>query len=138
MLLFLYQFRAREFTTRDPASYDYHCYLLQGPLGSEMSTTYGISFESPLNSIPYFHVANSQLPQDVMHVLLEGVVPKEMRLMLNVFVNIKKLFSLYTLNERIRCFPYSPEEAKDKPCPINPNVLSCADGSFHQSGKAVS
>ena len=32
--------------------------------------TYGINFRSPLNDLSHFHVANAQLPQDVMHVLL--------------------------------------------------------------------
>ncbi len=38
-------------------------------------------------------VTNSQLPQDVMHVLLEGVIPLEMKLMLNVFIYEKIHFS---------------------------------------------
>ena len=32
---------------------------------------------SPLNSIEHFHVANSQIPQDFMHIVLEGVLPLE-------------------------------------------------------------
>lgn len=46
------------------------------------STTYGINNQSVLNSIPNFHVANGQMPQDIMHILFEGVVPFEIKLML--------------------------------------------------------
>ena len=35
-------------------------------------------------------MANNQLPQDVMHIMLEGVLPYEVQLMLTVFVKDKK------------------------------------------------
>ena len=60
--------------------------------------TYGISYRSPLNEIDDFHVANGQLPQDIMHVLFEGVLPKEIKLMLNSFINEQQFFTLDTLN----------------------------------------
>lgn len=68
----------------------YHCSLLdvQG-LGAEFSTTYGINCRSPLNDISNFHVVN-QLPQDIMHILLEGVVPYQMSLMLSRFITDNK------------------------------------------------
>lgn len=71
---------------------------------SEDSTTYGINHRSPLNGIEHFHVANCQLPQDVMHVLLEGVIPLETKLMLSVFIYEEKYFSLRFLNDRIQNF----------------------------------
>ena len=52
-------------------------------------------------------MANNQLPQDVMHILLEGVLPYEVQLMLTVFVKDKKYFTLDCLNERIKCYPYT-------------------------------
>ena len=36
------------------------------------STTYGIKFNSSLNNLAYYHVANYGLPPDPMHELLEG------------------------------------------------------------------
>ena len=60
-----------------PQSYDYHCTLLSGPLADQDSTTYGINNRSPLNDLKHFHAANFQLPQDIMHIVLEGVVPYE-------------------------------------------------------------
>ena len=55
------------------------------------------------------------LPQDIMHVLLEGVIPMEIKLLLPNLINEKKFFNLRLLNERIRNFQYGPNEVKSKP-----------------------
>lgn len=85
-----------------------------GPLREYDSTTYGISYRSPLNDIPGFHAANNQLPQDIMHVLFEGVVPLELKLMLQEFVK-KKYFDGDFLNSRIENFTYGKKEQRNKP-----------------------
>lgn len=66
---------------RTPDTYDYHCSLLRGDLDKENSITYGIRCRSALNRINDFHVVD-HLPQDIMHVLFEGVVPYELSLLL--------------------------------------------------------
>ena len=99
---------------RTTASYDYHCSLLSGLTATDDSVTYGINYPSPLNDLDYFHVANMQLPQDVMHVLFEGVIPFEIKLMISSFFQ-KKLFTLETLNERCRYFMYGRSELKNRP-----------------------
>ncbi len=129
------QFKEQDFTLRTPESYDYHCSLLSGPLAMADSTTYGVNYQRPLNKLSYFHVANNQLPQDVMHVMLEGVIPYEMKHMLKAFITEKRYFTLDLLNERIHCFPYTQEEFANKPSAIPPVVLSSAQTSFHQSGR---
>ena len=78
------------------------------------SVTYGINYRSPLNDIPFYHVANSQLPQDIMHVILEGVLSLEVKLMLSVYVSDKKYFTIDFLNERIMSFSYGKSEARNK------------------------
>ena len=70
----VFQFRSEDCTPRTPESYNYDCSLLDGPLYRENSITYGIKFCSPLNELNNFHVVD-QLPQDIMHILLEGVLP---------------------------------------------------------------
>ena len=50
-----------------------------------------------------------------MHVLLEGVLPYEVKLLLQEFILKKKYFTLEYLNDQIQAFGYSPEEARDKP-----------------------
>ena len=86
-----------------------------GILGEEDSVTYGVNYESALNKIDHFHVANTQIPQDVMHVILEGVLNLETRLLLSFFVNDEKLFTLDFLNQRITHFPYGRSEKRNKP-----------------------
>ena len=60
------QFSDQDFLPRTPENYDYHCSLLDGCLADSDSVTYGVNYRSPLNSLKHFHVANSQLPQDVI------------------------------------------------------------------------
>lgn len=100
---------------RTPTMYDHHCDQLEGVLSSSDSVTYGITNRSVLNDLPYFHVANSMLPQDVMHILFEGVMPWEVKLMLATFIQEKHYFTLNELNERIKCFSYGRSEARNKP-----------------------
>ena len=114
MYTFCMQFTEKEFHLRDPESHRSQCSRLSGPLSSEDSTTYGIVDNSPLNEIEHFHIANFQMPQDVMHILLEGVLPLETRLMMNVFLE-EKLFTMEELNQRITYFSYGRIEAKSKP-----------------------
>lgn len=129
------QFRARDFTPRTPESYDYQCGLIEeGPLHDEDSTTYGINYRSVLNELDNFHAA-SQLPQDVMHVLLEGLIPYEISLMLYNFVTDERYLSSDQLNDRIDCFPYSSQESKDKPTPIKPQVFTSVKATVTQSCK---
>ena len=80
------------------ALYDYQCSLLNGPLADHNSTTYSI-MKVPLNEISGFHVANNQIPQEVMHIILEGTLPLEIKLMLTSFINDKKYFDVQFLNE---------------------------------------
>jgi len=50
-----------------------------------------------------------------MHVLLEGALPMEIKLMLNAFIYEKKYFSLTLLNNHIGSFTYGRTEARTKP-----------------------
>lgn len=88
--------------------------MLDGILGSEDSTTYGVNYNSALNRIDFFHVANTQLPQDVMHIILEGVLNLETKLLISSLVD-ENYFTLDFLNERIANFPYGHSEKGNKP-----------------------
>ncbi len=103
-------------------SCNYHCSLLNGSLPKETSTIYGITHNSPLNELSNFHVVD-QLPQEVMHILLEGVVPYELSLMLASFIDQKYLV-VELFNDRITCFAYSTQEAKNIPSPIKPRLFT--------------
>ena len=55
-----------------------------------------------------------QLPQDVMHVLFEGVLPFETKLMISAFIQ-EKIFNLETLNDRCQHFMYGRAESRNRP-----------------------
>lgn len=131
------QYKESGFVLRTPASYDYHCSLLSGPLAQADSVTYGVNYESALNRLQDFHVCNNQLPQDIMHIILEGVVPYTMKAMLHSYINVKRYFTLYDVNQRILHFKYSRAESKSKPTQISSNSLR-DEGSLHQSGGVCS
>ena len=69
-----------------------------------------------------------------MHIMLEGVLPYEVKLMLTVFIKEKKYFTIDLLNERIKCYPYTQEEIGDRPSPIALGTSS-SQLVIHQSGK---
>lgn len=106
---------------------------MSGPLADADSVTYGVNCSSTLNDLAHFNVANNQLPQDVMHILLEGVLPYTMKLMLHSYVFTKKYITLDFLNDRITCFAFSRAEAKDKPCPLMARSLQ-PEGKINQEG----
>ena len=81
---------------------------------STITTTYGVNNDSILNTLKYYHVT-SGLPPDIMHDILEGVAVVELRCMLSVFISELNIFSLATLNSRIRSFPYGYTDMKNKP-----------------------
>ena len=113
--------------------YDYQCSLLDGPLADHDSTTYGVNYKSPLNEIKGFHVANSQLPQYLMHIILEGTLPLEVKLMLTSFIIKDKKYFDIQFNDRVSKFYYGRTESRNKP-PKEFTVKSfSADGKLYLS-----
>ena len=89
--------------------------MLDGDLASADSVTYGVTGRSPLNDLSHFHVATLMLPQVVMHILFEGVIPWEVKLMLANFITEKHFFTLDAFNERMAHFAYGRSEVQNKP-----------------------
>jgi len=106
---------------------------MEGSLAEADSITYGINYKSALNKLEDFHVCNNQLPQDMMHILLEGVLPYSVKTMLQNFVSVKHYFTIDSINQRIVSFKFSRSECKSKPSQISSNILH-DDGNIHQSG----
>lgn len=77
----------------------------------------GVKEDSCLNKLHYFHVTENTCV-DIMHDILEGVAPLEVRLMLRHFIYEEKLFDLELLNHRMSCFDYGYESEKNKPSVI--------------------
>ena len=80
-----------------------------------LASVYGIRSRSLFIS-GSFHVADG-LPPDIMHDLLEGVIPFEMALILKVLLS-KDYFSLEDLNHSITHWPYGPLDKRNKPVVI--------------------
>ena len=109
-------FDSRNFVPRCAESHLKHCELLDGPNGAHHSTTYGINARSCLLDVKYFSLFGGGLPHDCMHDVLEGVGPKEIRLLLLHCVS-SKFFTLEEYNERLASFNYGYSDS-DRPVPI--------------------
>ena len=77
-----------------------------------------------------FHVV-SGLPPYIMHDVLEGALPWELKLMLKCLID-KRYLTLEQLNSRIKLFPYGEEERNNKPSEILRTNLISVDTSFRQ------
>lgn len=74
----------------------------------------GIKEDSIWNIIPFFHVTRNW-SCDVMHDILEGVLHYDLILILNNFINEKKLFTTEQLNFRIDKFNFGAKKLNKPP-----------------------
>ncbi len=100
------------------------------------STQFGINGPSELDKIQYFSVTQN-IPHDVMHDLLEGVVPLEMKLLLTYLVDDAKCFSIATLNDRLSQFDFGYSEKSDTPTEIDIRVVKNADTKIRESASKM-
>ena len=87
----------------------------------DLQTTYGLTQRSSLCQLPTFDVTQ-QLPQDIMHTLLEGVVQYEVRLVLLHFTQSSQT-SLPQINGAILSHEYGYSEISNKPGPLKDTVF---------------
>lgn len=81
------------------------------------SWLYGINGISILNKFKYYHVIEGLAP-DIMHDILEGVLPLTTSLFISRCIENTK-FTLVELNHIIKNFNYGPCEVRDKPSKIS-------------------
>ena len=74
------------------------------------------------------------MPQDLMHILFEGVVPFEIKLMLKTFIYEKRFFDLDLLNSRLSSFKYGRNESRTKPPKDFDRKKIAGDSSLGLSG----
>lgn len=123
------KFIENQFEIRTTESHADHCSLLKGPDRVKMSIEYGINRTSSLESLPYFSVING-LPHDIMHDLYEGVVPHEIKLLLNYCAR-ENFFDIEFFNSRLKAFDFGYTEIGDKPAPIE------GDSRFRQGASQM-
>ena len=105
------QFR-EEFTITTKNGYDRQAQLVSAD--PESAKVYGVKGLSALNRSRFFHVVTGLL-SDIMHDILEGVLPLHMKAMLHRFVIESKYFSLDELNRRLLHFPFGFTDSKNRP-----------------------
>jgi len=99
---------------RTPENYNNQVSLINQD--ETQKTNFGIRYESPFNR-GLFHVVD-RLPPDIMHDLLEAIVPFEMALVLKQLI-VKDFITVAHLNRIINTWPYGSLDRQNKPVPLN-------------------
>ena len=89
----------------------------------QLSTTYGVNRLSVLDKIAHLDVCKC-MPEDIMHVLLEGLVPYETKLVLKKLIDESRCFTLKELNHRIESFDYGYMNKKNQPTLITRDTIN--------------
>lgn len=112
---------ARQFPQRTKDSHDLHVQHFQesDTSSSHFDVKASCVFRESLN---YFHPITG-FPPDVLHDLLEGLVPVDLSLCIKTMMRMK-YFTLEYLNQTIASFPYQQNDKVDRPHPIPKTFLS--------------
>ena len=102
---------------------------------SSFSVQNGVNCLSILDNVPFFDLTQC-LPQDIMHVLLEGVVDRNCGQLLKRCIYKKHYFSLRHLNNAIATFKYVEREKYSQPHPLERERIINTE-KLGQSGKSV-
>lgn len=125
------KFTEEQYHLRTRVSHNRHCQLVEDDV--TLSTTYGVKRTSLLNQSRYFHVVDG-LDLDIMHDQLEGVLPLEIKLLLQEYISVEKYLSLDILNRRIADFGYPLIDVSNKPSALKQQALSSDSATLSQSG----
>ena len=99
-------------------------------LREHYSKEYGVVKRSILDA-PYFDVTQ-QLPQDIMHIILEGALSRAFYFVLRWFLD-RSVFKLDHLNQYVQNFRYGYSELKDKPVCITCDDLNKPSDNLAQT-----
>ena len=126
-------FEEDNFLLRTKELHNYHLQQLEEneALNKHFSKEYGITKRSILLDAPYFNVTE-QLPQDIMHVILEGALSRTLYYVFCYFLD-NTIFTLRAFNEFISDFQYGYSELKDKPVCIPVEELDNPFGNLGQT-----
>lgn len=105
---------------------------MQGDPG--LGRSYGLKGACPLTqNLKHFHVV-SGYPPDILHDILEGIVPTEVSLCLSDLIG-KNYFTLDVLNQAIRFFKYTFSDRTDRPQTIGKvfSIKGTIGGNAHEN-----
>lgn len=97
------------------------------------SVTYGINRESKIADAEGFDITE-QLPEDIMHVLLEGVAPAHLGLFLKEILIKNPAISVEAFNHKVKSFNYSYFESAAKPSQLIRDHINDEDLTGKQTG----
>ena len=92
--------------------YDRHATLVT--TDPDSVSIYAVKKQSALNSLTHFHVVDG-LPSDIMHDMLEGILPRHIKVMLRKFIMGDMYFTLDQLNRNLSTFPFCTCHSRNKP-----------------------
>ena len=102
---------------------------------SHLCTTFGINRRSSLLKVPNFDVC-TMMPQDVMHVLLEGVAQYEIKEVIKQLIR-DKVFSLSQFNALVISFRYPYFDIRNKPSVLLPTTMASDDNRLRQTASQM-
>ena len=132
------QFREGEFFLRTKEAYTQQCKRVMDPTiasaeRQHYSVTYGINRESKIADAEGFDITE-QLPEDIMHVLLEGVAPAHLGLFLKEISINNPALSVEAFNHKVKSFNYPYFESAAKPSHLIRDHINDEDLTGKQTG----
>lgn len=100
---------------------------------NQFSTLYGVNRLSILDEVPHFDLSLC-LPHDIMHVILEGALSRNCKLLLHHCIIDEKYFTLNNLNKIFQDMEYGEHEKSNAPRPIDRDRLTASGDKLGQSG----
>lgn len=94
-----------------------------------------INRRSKLIDFPAFDLIQ-QTPQDIMHIILDGVAPMEIKYVLS-YLLLSGQLELDVFNSAMQSFPLSPIDIRDKPCSISVSTLASNANKLKQSSGQI-
>lgn len=102
--MLFFQLKQQQLQPRTLAQHKIHCSLIESSEFSvHFSMQYGVNRLSVLNEVPFFDLCQC-LPHDVMHVILEGVLLRNLRLLLEHCIVQEHYFTIHQLNQWVSTF----------------------------------
>ena len=97
------------------------------------SVCYGINRESKIANLHGFDITE-QLPEDTMHVLLEGIAPIHLGLFLKQILVTTPALSVEAFNHKVKSFNYSYFESAARPSHLTNDHINDEDLTGKQTG----